>query len=144
MRRKLMAMALACAVFACGGKKETQSEAVSHGAKALTADELKAAFSGNTLSGTLDMGMMTVKFDSFHAADGSASGVARTSMGDDKDKGTWRIEADGKLCTKWGKWNDAQERCVVYFKQGNEYKSFNDEGNLLVKASIAAGNAKNL
>ena len=65
-------------------------------------------------------------------------------MGADKDKGAWRIEPDGKLCTKWGKWNDATEHCIAYFKQGSEYKSFTAEGSLLVKASIVPGNAKNL
>jgi hypothetical protein len=144
MIRESIAMAAIAYLLVGCGKSETKDVAVQQGAHQLSAAELKSAIEGNTLSGVLDMGMVNVKFNSFYAPDGRSSGVATTAMGDDRDKGKWHIDSEGKLCVQWGKWQDAKERCSTYFKQGDQYKVFSPEGKLVVTATILPGNTKNL
>jgi hypothetical protein len=91
------------------------------GHKPLTANDLRAAFSGHTFYG-----------DDWHMFPAPGGVIYRTSK-NGRDVGKWHITADGRFCRAW--WGDQRERCYTAYRKGESFELYLQDrwGKLLVK-----------
>jgi len=131
--------------------QNAKDEAESAGAKVLGAAEVKTAYAGNTLAGGLpDLEKMRRGLETepqtltvFFAEDGRLSAVAKSKLGVDRDRGTWRTTDAGELCMKWQKLQP-EENCFPIHAQGSEHKIFAKEGGLRAAYTMESGNSGKL
>jgi hypothetical protein len=91
------------------------------GHKPLTANNLRAAFSGHTF--------YSDDWHMFPAPDGV---IYRTSK-NGNDVGKWNITADGRFCRAW--WDGQRKRCYTVYREGESFELYLQDrwGKLLVK-----------
>jgi hypothetical protein len=89
--------------------------------KPLTANNLRAAFSGHTFYG-----------DDWHMFPAPSGVIYRTSK-NGNDVGKWHITADGRFCRAW--WDGQRERCYTVYREGESFELYLQDrwGKLLVK-----------
>ena len=80
----------------------------------LAADELRGLIVGNTIEGPI----RSKPYDFYYRKDGTMGGMI-TSLG--ADRGTWRVEDDGKFCQQWIQFLNADDRCYRWYRQGDRY-----------------------
>lgn len=108
------------------------------GAKKLDAAEIRDRMVNMT---TYTKGQDNRDYMSYAAPDGTI----RLRGGDFFDKGTYRIEADGRLCLKWEVIRDGVETCqTVWSANGKDYFVLPDGNVSSVAYKRAAGNPEHL
>lgn len=117
-------------------------EAIEEGAQKLTAEQARAAYSGNTVEGKIPAA--GVRYGIYCAQDGRISGKAKTPAGSDKDTGKWRVTDKGEVCFHWEIWENNSENCNPVYKQGKHYVTYTPTGSIGSVATIAAGNSLKL
>jgi len=88
--------------------------------------ELKNAISDKTITSvskvTLNGKLIDDSFIGYFNKDGTSKGKLANPPADggpQTDQGTWKIQANGQLCVTWQKWDNAQPRCVMFYKLNN-------------------------
>ncbi len=92
--------------------------ALAEGTTPLTGAELETLVPGTHIE--LDTPISTVvpvQFGENKLMTGQANGLA-SYLGSEKDRGRWRITGD-KLCLKWFRWFESEERCLVILQDGS-------------------------
>lgn len=122
--------------------KTDQERAVADGASALSAEDAKAQFMGNTLSGVIPQ--YNIRYVVYYSPDGRLTGAISGPV-TDKARGSWRVTKDGQVCNEWTKetWQTGPA-CNTYYRHGDEYKVFLPEGGVASVARLKKGNAANL
>ncbi|MGL1930383.1 MAG: DUF995 domain-containing protein [Desulfotalea sp.] len=94
----------------------------------LKADEVRALYSGKTISGKnhISNKVFTIVYNN----DGTYKGTI--SDGQRKTSGTWEVKEDGTLCTK-GRKQRARVNCGYVIKDGNNYVTFQKTSTFQVK-----------
>ncbi len=83
----------------------------------VSADEMQALISENTMSGQTGEGS---NFHVFHGSDGTMKG---RSQGGYDDSGTWEVTARGEYCRRWKEWRDGDRDCfIMYSLDDNKYR----------------------
>jgi hypothetical protein len=140
---KITTVALAAfALLFAGCIKTDQERALAGGAKPLTKQEAQDQFAGNTLVGSIPQ--YSMNFVVYYDADGRISGKVSGPYNDDA-RGTWRVTDEGQVCNDWSKetWRDGPA-CNTYYREGEEYKVFHDEGGVASVAKLEKGNSRKL
>lgn len=117
-------------------------DAVAKGVKTLSADQVRANFTSNTMEGQIPS--ESLRYSVFCSDDGRLAGSARGASGGQKDSGKWRVSDRGEVCFKWTTWLGAKEHCAQVFKKGKRYVVFDPEGEIATMFKINPGNTKNL
>lgn len=142
VRSSLLPILACCAAVTAAGCMKTDHEAaLERGAKALSAAEAQAAFSDHTMVGVIPQ--YNIEFAVYYAPSGVAVGKIAGAM-QDKDRGQWRIAQDGKLCVRWGHWEDGEEACRTSWLDEGKYKTFLEQGRMASEATRHEGNAQKL
>lgn len=102
---------------------------------------LRERVPGNTLSGNLP-GLGNANYHAFYGKDGNVAGIIPAAA--EKDTGTYRITDSGEVCVRWRKWLEAEERCSLWYQDGDKIKVFDAAGNLGVTVVIREGNPEEL
>ena len=99
----------------------------SHAFGNMTATEVTALFSGNTVEGERREGgvpgidapnkveVYATEFIAYFDNDGTV----KKKAGGKKKRGVWRVTGKGDLCIKWG---ERKEKCAPVYKDGEAYK----------------------
>ena len=104
------------------------------GFRKLTAAELRKRLVGNTLLGELEMfGGQPLRVQ--YSRDSKLKGT----IGPRSDRGVYRIEDDGDVCTRWTSWQDGRETCGPLWCQGDRYAGFTGNGQRVISATIVEG-----
>ena len=138
---KITAFALLALLFA-GCIKTDKEQALANGAEPLSKQEALELFTGNTLVGIIPQ--YSMKYVVYYDADGRISGQISGPVKDDA-RGTWRVNDQGQVCSDWNKesWRNSPA-CNTYYREGDEYKVFQDKGGISSVAKIEKGNSKKL
>jgi hypothetical protein len=100
----------------------------------LTGEEIRQAFSGNTIAGTYSNGGI---FSEFHAADGRALGDNGFQINVDA---CWNVDGDA-VCYHYGARQDRKTYCFTVERFGDEYRlSVRDSGRMNALAKVIRGN----
>lgn len=122
-----MALFVVCSSCAPGTPEQT---ARSSGQRALLGAELGSALSGKTAHG-VEVGSELPFFIVFHAPDGKArlraGATASEARSAAQTPGTWRVAADGSLCTRAG---EGDERCERIYVVRGKYFAYSRDGSL--------------
>lgn len=93
---------------------------------ALGGDQITSLISGNTGFGQ----EQRFQWRTYYASDGTMTGRIWGSFGQERDRGTWETTAENQLCRKWSKkWGERKRACFELFKDGEEIKLINVDGN---------------
>lgn len=130
------------AVLFAGCIKTDKERALANGAKPLTKQEAREQFTGNTAVGTITQ--YGLNYVVYYDADGRITGTLSGGVSDNA-RGTWRINDRGQVCNEWSKasWRNGPA-CNTYYKEGDAYKVFLDEGGVASIGRIEKGNSKKL
>lgn len=121
----------ALAVMSCSSSPDTNDindvpaeETISG---ALTAAQITSLISGNTAYGQ----EAKYQWRTYYAKNGMLMGRIWGSFGEEHDHGTWQVTAkDNQLCRQWTvKWGDLKRACFELFKDGEQIKLINVDGN---------------
>ena len=105
---------------------------------ALSSDELRSLFSGNTATGDSTQGRWHV----YWAADGKA--FMRTFSGQ-KDVGNWVLNDDGVFCRQWKNFGGGRKSCFILVKKGDVYELWTaDRSRMRGTLIVRPGNPENL
>jgi len=105
---------------------------------ALSSDELRSLFSGNTATGDSTRGRWHV----YWAPDGKA--FIRTFNGQ-TDEGTWEVNDDGEFCRQFANFRGGRKACFIFIKKGDEYEIWTaDRSRMRGTLKIRPGNPENL
>lgn len=107
-RTVLSTIFMAMAVAACAGKPGEREFQASTAKQPMTADEIRAAFTGNSLTGTAKDGSI---FHVYFADEATLRGIWRDGVVVDRDGGSWSVSEDGVYCSSWTKLRDGAEKC---------------------------------
>ena len=100
------------------------SEVVAKGGQVMNAQQIRAELGGATVSGTTENGF---QFELKLATDGKIEGMVHGPRNSSGAAGTWTVNARNQLCTdiSYTIWRNTVQRCVWYWKAGEEYFSTN-------------------
>ena len=105
---------------------------------ALSPDELRNLFSGNTATGDSTRG----KWHVYWAPDGKA--FMRSSSGR-TDEGSWEINDDGEFCRQFANFGGGRKACFIYVQKGDEYEIWTaDRSRMRGTLKVRPGNPENL
>ncbi len=126
----ITAMACALAVTACSSSPEPDDVSDIPPAQtiegALGGDQITSLISGNTAFGQ----EQRFQWRTFFATDGTMTGRMWGSFGQERDRGTWETTRENQLCRQWSqKWGERKRACFELFKDGEEIKLINVDGN---------------
>jgi hypothetical protein len=107
----------------------------------VTAAALRSLLPGNTVTGRAPA-MKSSQVHAFYGTDNRVAFDAPEAV--IKDKGTYRIADDGKLCVTWGYLQGAHEVCESWFKSDKGYQVFDAFGSLALLGAIESGNPHGL
>ena len=93
----------------------------------MSADEVRALFTGNTATGDKRDGVapghgpgnMTENYKEKFVFFFADNGTVKNRIGGEDKTGTWHVTDSGKLCLKW---NNKKEKCAPVYKDGKTYK----------------------
>ncbi len=142
MFSRLFPSVLLCTLLLAGCAPVTQNQMAAKGSTPLTAKQIFALVSGNTLY----MEAMSFNAHMYFQPDGTASAHAESITGDDTDKGGWDINGENQLCLKFKVWYYGEMRCyAVYPDAGkNNFALFRDNGALAYSAKSFTGDSAHL
>ncbi len=115
----LLGAGLLAAAVAWAGSDEER--AVSAGATALTAGELKALYLGNTVAGVTPGGY---RFETFVEADGTIPSTERRGAGE------FSVPEDGRVCMRFEDVWEGRLRCWTYYRVDGEIRMYREDGAL--------------
>jgi adenylate cyclase len=105
---------------------------------ALSADELRSLFSGNTATGDSGRGRWHV----YWATDGKAFMRAFSGL---TDEGTWEINDNEEFCRQFANFGGGRKACFIYIKKGDEYEIWTaDRSRMRGTLKVRPGNPENL
>jgi len=132
----------ALAILVAGCIKTDKERALSNGAEPLSKQEALEQLTGNTTVGIIPQ--YNMNYVVYYNEDGRISGKISGPVKDDA-RGTWRVNDQGQVCNDWSKesWKN-NPACKTYYREGDEYKVFLDEGGIASVAKIEKGNSKKL
>jgi uncharacterized protein YjbI with pentapeptide repeats len=126
-------------LFIAGCASSTVNKAIKNGAKRLAVEEIYTLVDNNTLR------LESANFDAyiFYAKDGL---LAAGSQVDTADSGHWDIKSDSTLCIKFQLWYFGDINCYSVYQEPeqDDYLLFTNNGALAYKATLYAGNPKDL
>ncbi len=142
MLSRLFPFILLCTLLLAGCAPVTQNQMAAKGSTPLTAKQIFALVSGNTLY----MEAMSFNAHMYFQPDGSITARAESITGDDTDKGGWDINGENQLCLKFKVWYYGEMRCyAVYPDTGtNNYALFQNSGALAYNAKSLTGDSAHL
>jgi len=109
----------------------------------VTADALRAAVTGNTLSGTFSIGYgMVGHLTVYYGADGVVK--ARVSVWAGPDEGTWDIEGDNKLCVKYRADRNGLRYCHTVTELNGDEMAYTSPESIRVSGKLLRGNPHGL
>jgi hypothetical protein len=108
----------------------------------LTAAEAKTELTGNTMSGTFKP-LNDAPISTFYG-DGGKVAAKIGGMANDQDKGEFRIDDAGQVCTRWSKWNDKKESCGKLYRVADKLQFYTPSGSLAVVGTVVKGNSEKL
>jgi len=122
--------------------KSDKERALANGAEPLSKQEALELFTGNTQVGIIPQ--YSMNFVVYYDADGRISGQISGPVKDNA-RGTWRVNDQGQVCNDWNKesWRNSPA-CNTYYREGDEYKVFQDKGGVSSVSKIEKGNSKKL
>jgi hypothetical protein len=92
----------------------------------MTADEIRKAFVGNSLTGTAKDG---TKFFTYYPDETTLRGVWRKGAYVDRDSGTWSVTKDVLYCSTWKKLRKGTEKCWhIYLGKDGDLTWFLPDG----------------
>jgi len=105
---------------------------------ALTGSQITGLLTGNTGYGEEEAYNWRVYF----AGDGTISGRRWSQTMQETDQGTWEITPENQLCRQWSaKWDNRARACFEVFKDGEQIKLINMDGNAdSFEMMVAEGN----
>lgn len=124
---KIVLLALILTLAACG--TENINKAVANGAQALSGHELRALLNGSTIKSEGYGEEARITFS-------NNGRLSATNLDKEKDTGTWQVDDQERLCLKFRKWGQGDKICYRVYKEGDEYKQFNDSGILTYTFTI--------
>ena len=135
-------MLSALTLLSVGCIKTDKERALANGAEPLSKQDALELFTGNTLVGIIPQ--YSMNYVVYYKADGRISGKISGPVNDDA-RGTWRINDQGQVCNDWSResWRNSPA-CNTYYREGDEYKVFQDKGGIGSVAKIEKGNSKKL
>ena len=139
MTVRLLALVALWMLFGSGCLKSEQETAIASGADKLTKADALAALADHTLIGVIPH--LNINFSLYYAPGGRLLGAITGAM-KGRDRGTWRVQDDGQVCLRWANWEESNEKCRELWRQGDEYKVFEDKAG--VTASIATSKPGNV
>lgn len=94
---------------------------------------------------TLNGKVISDSFMGYFGKDGKTSGklANKPADGPQVDQGKWMVKANGMVCITWDHWNNAQEKCVNFYKLNNALLIMNlNQGfeSLVLDNEIQSGN----
>jgi SH3-like domain-containing protein len=93
----------------------------------LDEDAIKASLAGAKVAFDSPLGItVPVEFGTDGLVSGETMALAAV-LGAAKDRGRWWV-ADGKLCSKWFRWFDAEQRCAIVSRDGDRLVFNADDG----------------
>lgn len=93
----------------------------------LSDDAIKETLAGAALEFDSPLGItVPVRFGTDGLVSGETTALAAV-LGAAKDRGRWWVK-DGKLCSKWFRWFDAEVRCAVVSSEGDRMFFASDDG----------------
>lgn len=93
---------------------------------ALTAPQITSLVAGNTAYGQ----EVRYQWRTYYAKDGMLMGRIWGSFGEERDHGTWQVTQENQLCRQWMiKWGGLKRACFELFKDGEQIKLINVDGN---------------
>ncbi len=125
--KKIILLALILTLSACG--TENINKAVANGAEALSGHDLRALLSGSTIKSEGYGEEARITFS-------NNGRLSATNSDREKDTGTWQVDDQERLCLKFKKWGQGDKICYRVYKEGKEYKQFNDSGLLAYTFTI--------
>lgn len=142
MLSRFFPLILLCTLLFAGCAPVTQNQMAARGSTPLTAKQIFALVSGNTLY----MEVMSFNAHMYFQPDGNISARAESVAGDDTDNGGWDINGENQLCLKFKVWYYGEMRCyAVYPDAGtNNYALFQNNGALAYNAKSFTGDSAHL
>ena len=93
---------------------------------ALGGDQITSLIAGNTGFGQ----EQRFQWRTYYAPDGTMTGRIWGNFGQERDRGTWETTKEHQLCRQWSqKWGQRKRACFELFKDGEEIKLINVDGN---------------
>lgn len=93
---------------------------------ALTSDQIKSLIIGNTGYGQEEK----FQWRTYYASDGTARGRIWGTFGQERDQGNWEVTPESQLCRQWRqKWGNRKRACFEIYKDGEQVKLINIDGN---------------
>jgi len=94
---------------------------------------------------TLDGKMISDQFTGYFSNDGKVKGTFanKPNDGPQADQGSWMVKPNGNVCVTWDHWNQAQEKCVSFYKLNNALLIVNMKNgfeSLVLNNDIKSGN----
>lgn len=118
------------------GATSGSSAAVS-GARRIPSNELRSAFTDNTVSGVARNGQT---FYSWFAP----NGTLHFQQANFQDTGTWSVNSDGQLCTSLTRIANGAESCYDVYGSGNSLTFERTNGQPVGTFTFVPGNPENL
>jgi hypothetical protein len=103
----------------------------------LSANEALAVLSDNTATGTTTNGQV---YYAYFKRDGELQ-FAQPSY---RDRGAWRVSADGSLCSRLSRTNSGVEQCYVLYRDGNNIRFDRPDGARVGTFTVEPGNVRSL
>ncbi len=125
----IAAAACALAVTACSSSPEPEDTNNIPPAQtiegSLAAEQINGLIAGNTGFGQ----EQRFQWRTHYASDGTMTGRIWGNFGQERDRGTWQTTGN-QLCRQWSqKWGERKRACFELFKDGEEIKLINIDGN---------------
>lgn len=113
--------------------------------KAAATTELSDKTITTISAATLDGKVISDSFTGYFSKDGKTQGkfANKPADGPQTDQGSWKVNADGKVCVTWQHWNNAQEKCVNFYKLNNALLIVNMQNgfeSLVLDSDMKTGN----
>lgn len=143
MKRTTLGFMAVLAAFSCAGcLKSEQETAIANGAKKLSKAEAERELTEHTLIGSIPH--LNINFTLYYAPGGVLVGAITGAM-KGRDRGVWHVLDDGRVCLRWSQWEENEEKCRELWKDGAEFKLFEEKaGKLASAAKAVAGNPQKL
>jgi hypothetical protein len=122
-------------VVVAPGSGTTVAPAIAGGR--MSANDIAATVNGNTITGISTGGQ---PYYALFAPDGRI----RFRQGTFQDVGSWRLTADGRLCSTLSRINDGNETCYLLYRSGNSVRFTTPNGIDAGTFTVVLGNPQNL
>ena len=124
-------------LFAIGlsGCLSPASQLEDDGFRVMSGSEIRSALVGNSLDGEDSDGDYVIYYNS--ASTMSIAYRGRT------ETGVWRVQGD-KYCRRWETFGNGKERCVTFYRSGNQINWVRSSGEISDYSVLVRGNPARL